>query len=375
MITAALDRELAAALGALIADGKLPEDAAGVSAAGTWRRAADASPAAYATPLPFRLAGLADSTPAALAAELAGRLRLLPWLTAVDPAGGYLTLTITWQKLARSAALMAAAGPASAGSTILAGTTTCPAAWPELATASTWLGAWQAQAAAMTGQLALAAGARSAQCDDRERSGALPVPASGQGYPLAEIVAYRGADLVRYRLARTRPGRVSQTAAQLAALLPQPGRSAASVAGTRRPRQPDWPGPPLPDPLAAVREGHLAAASVSRWAADLRLPGPEVTSALGDLLAHPAERELLTLLSFLPVTVAAAARRRRPDELPRYLETLSLAWLSCRLLAPAVPFGGRGSAGNRDLTSARLILADAVCAVLTVGLALTGVGA
>ena len=55
-----------------------------------------------------------------------------------------------------------------------------------------------------------------------------------------------------------------------------------------------------------------------------RCAGPTISSSSGRiraqrlaaLLGSPAEQDLLGLLSWLPVRVAAAARRRRPDELP-----------------------------------------------------------
>jgi arginyl-tRNA synthetase len=84
---------------------------------------------------------------------------------------------------------------------------------------------------------------------------------------------------------------------------------------------------------------------------------------------------MLGLLSFLPVRVAAAARRGRPDELPRYLEQVSAAWLACRQAAPALPFGGRAAASEAHVVSSRLLLAEAVAAALAAGLALTGIPA
>jgi arginyl-tRNA synthetase len=112
-----------------------------------------------------------------------------------------------------------------------------------------------------------------------------------------------------------------------------------------------------------------------RWAADLGLESAEITDGLGGQLSSKAERALLGLLSFLPIRVAAAARRRRPDELPRYLEQVSAAWLACRLQAPALPFGGRAAPRDLDQAGARLVLARAVAAVIAAGLELTGVAA
>jgi arginyl-tRNA synthetase len=93
------------------------------------------------------------------------------------------------------------------------------------------------------------------------------------------------------------------------------------------------------------------------------------------LLASPAERELIGLLSWLPVRVASAARRRRADELPRYLEELAPAWQRCRQEAPALPFGGDAAPASPEVTAARLELAEATRVVLAAGLALTGITA
>jgi arginyl-tRNA synthetase len=112
-----------------------------------------------------------------------------------------------------------------------------------------------------------------------------------------------------------------------------------------------------------------------RWAADLGLGPGETTGVLGRELSSPAERALLGLLSYLPVRVAAAARRGRPDELPRYLEQVSAEWLLCQQQAPALPFGGRAGPGEPGQAGARLVLARAVAAVIAGGLALTGVAA
>jgi arginyl-tRNA synthetase len=168
---------------------------------------------------------------------------------------------------------------------------------------------------------------------------------------VADAVAYFGSASVRYRLARTMPGqRVRPPSPKLAG-----------------------PGGHLADPLYSVQQAHAAAASTLRWGADLGLEPAQTTDGLGRQLGAPAERALLSLLSFLPVRVAAAARRDRPDELPRYLEQVSAMWLTCRLQAPALPFGGRAAPRGAATAGARLVLAQAVAAVIAAGLALTGI--
>ena len=74
-------------------------------------------------------------------------------------------------------------------------------------------------------------------------------------------------------------------------------------------------------------------------------------------------------------SVAGAARRRQPDELPRYLERLASAWLDVREDCPALPFGGRAAPGGAAGTSARLWLAEAAATALAAGLDLVGVSA
>ena len=354
MITADLDRELVASLHSLIARGGLPATAAPLALRGTWRPAPDGAPARYATTLPLELAALAGTDPAAVAAELARPLGAAGWIEDAGSSGGYLMITVTPQALARSAARMAAAGPACATSVILAGTTAVAADWPDLAAARTWQQAWQDQATAMTGRLALAAGASAALSSGRERGSPGPARTQRPRPPAAAAVGYYGPDSVRYALARTAPGSAVPPASLLTP--PLPGRRIA-------------------DPLAAVQQAHADAASVLRWAAALGLARAADEDRLGGQLGRPAERSLLTLLSFLPVTVAAAGRRRRPDELPRYLEDVSSAWQECQRQAPALPFGGAAAPRDPGVAAARLVLADAVRAVLAAGLALTAIAA
>jgi arginyl-tRNA synthetase len=117
-----------------------------------------------------------------------------------------------------------------------------------------------------------------------------------------------------------------------------------------------------------VRQAHTSSDSTLRWAADLDIqPGDPA-----DLLGLPAEQALLGLLPWLPVRVAAAAGRGRPDELPFFLEAVSDAWLAVRMAAPALPFGGRAAPADRAVAGARLTLAGAVRAVLACGISLTG---
>jgi arginyl-tRNA synthetase len=352
VITGDLDRELAASLAALAAGGELPAAAGQFTPGGTWRQVPGNEPAGFATSLAFEIARLNGRTPAEVAATLAAPLRDIPWIQAAEPAGnGYLTVTVTPQALASSAARMASASLACAHSTILRGTAASVRPWPDLASAPSWADAWQGQAETMTGRLAQAAGATVTITSEWERGRLGPPPARDKQSPVYAAVAYLGASSVRYRLARTLPGSTAYLAE-----LSQPRARAA-------------------DPLYLVQQAHAEAASTLRWAGDLQLDALDPGELLAGLLASPVEQDLLGLLAWLPIRVAAAARRHRPDEVPRYLEQVAAAWLACTQAAPALPFGGLAAPSEPEVASARLVLANAVRAVLASGLALTGITA
>jgi DALR anticodon binding domain len=185
-------------------------------------------------------------------------------------------------------------------------------------------------------------------------------PAAGAG--VAAAVAYAGADAVRYWLTRLPAAR--------AGVLDRMERAARQLGR-------DTPAPPFPAPptmardLDAVRFACADAAATMRWAAELG--AARTVPPAPAQLSHPAQIALLTQLSWLPERVAAAARRRQPDELPRALESLAGAWLDCRESCPALPFGGRDAPADGAGTSARLWLADATRAALAAGLELVGV--
>jgi arginyl-tRNA synthetase len=349
VILADLDRELAVGVAVLVADGELPSAATRVSPGRTWRPRPDGDPASFATSLAFELAGLANREPADIAARLAAPLASLPWVAAAEVTGrGYLTITVTTRALSEAAGRLFDAGPAAARSTILAGATAWVGPWPDLSAALTWRQAWQDHAAAMTGRLAVAAGASARAAMPGERGPFKARAAGPQQSTVAAAVAWHGVCPVRYGLARTTPGRVAQL-----------GRSLAPDAAAT-------------DPLYAVRQAHASAAATLRWANELGIPKAGPGEATGDLLAARCERALLGLLPWLPVRVASAARRNRPDEIPGYLESVSAAWLAVRQQAPALPFGGRAAPADAPTAGARLMLADAVRVVIAAGLALIG---
>jgi arginyl-tRNA synthetase len=162
-------------------------------------------------------------------------------------------------------------------------------------------------------------------------------------------VDYAGADVVRYWLAARPAGRTREL-----------GRE---VCVSRD----------LADPCYSVSFAAADSASVLRWAADLGMRRSEPDARLPELLAQPAELALLTQLSWLAERVAGAARRRRPAELPRYLEELAAAWLACRESCPALPFGGQAAPRDPAGISARLWLADATATALAAGLNMVGI--
>jgi arginyl-tRNA synthetase len=182
----------------------------------------------------------------------------------------------------------------------------------------------------------------------------LAPPADGNQSPaepgsVADAVDDVGADVVRYWLAAMPAGRTRDL-----------GRK-VSVSGD------------LTDPCYAVSFAAADAASVLRWAADLGLRRSEPDGRLPELLARPAELDLLMQLSWLAERVAGAARRSRPADLPRYLEELAATWLTCRESCPALPFGGQAAPSDQAGISARLWLADATRTALAAGLDLIGI--
>jgi hypothetical protein len=371
VITGDLDAALAGSLRALADTGGLP-DTAIRPGGGTWRPAPGGSPASYATSLPFEVAWLAGRPPAELAARLAASLQALPWVQAAEPSGaGYLTITVTAPALAGVAGRIAAAGPGCARSDALRGTAATCVPWPDPTAAATWAQAREEQASAMTARLLCAAGAKISPASGRERdlSGQHPVPPANS--PVLASVQYFGVSAVRYVLARTPPGRPDQLSAldtgdiepyQAVQLAHAEAASALRWAAELSPGPLRWnPAAPGPGERPATGPGEPAAAG----------PGEQLAAALG---TQP-EQELLAALSWLPERVASAARRNRPDEVPRYLEEVAVAWTACRMAAPALPFGGTAAARDPVVAGARLLLADAARAVLAAGLALTGISA
>jgi arginyl-tRNA synthetase len=348
VITGDLDAELARSLSTMAADGDLPASAIR-PAPGTWRPDPSRDPATFATSLPFEVARMAGQPPQRLAAALAVDLARVPWIEAAIPAGsGYLTLTVTASALAEVARRIVAAGTDCARSTALGGICAPAPTWPDLAAARTWPEAWAAQAAAMQGRLVEAAGGCATPALGPERAGFPAHASDSESSPVADAVAYLGVDVIRYRLARTHAAD-----SRLHGMAMDSGR----------------------DLYEGVQRAHAETASVLRWAADLGIGRPDQGISLGTAVGSIEERILLGLLSWLPERVASAARRSRPDEVPRYLEDVAEAWTACRLGRPALPFGGMAASSDPYVQAARLLLADAARTVLATGLALCGLTA
>ncbi len=357
MIPADLGAELARVLTAAVASGEFPQAARDVTQAGTWR---PAGPGGYASSLPFGLAVVTGEPPAQIARQLARRIEPASWIASARATGsGYLTVTVTPFALAALVPRIVAAGPACARSD--ARRATRPALpLPDLAAAPDWHTAWRDQAAALTARLARLAGVAATQDSGPERLTSGTRRREADLGTVADAVAFAGADAVRYALSRIPADRPADVASY-----------ARAVDRTRRAGLAAAPGEISSD--YAVSFAHADAASVLRWGADLGL-------APGEWPARPpryaeAELAVLTRLSWLPERVAAAARRGRPAELPRYLEALASDWRDCREQCPALPFGGSSAPRDQPGTAARLWLADAVRVALAAGLELIGVTA
>ena len=343
MLTGDLDRLLAAEISALAPPA--------ITTAGTWQPAPpDSAPApgTYGTPVAFRLAGDHPVGQLRIAMTLAAALRRAEWVRSATVTGGYVTVSVTQDALARLAVRITTAGPDCARSTALAGTAVPAPPEPDLPAAPGWADARRRLAAFLTGRLAEAAGARTFPTLHAERN---PVPGLGAGRatgPVADAIDFAGAGAIRYALARIPPG--------------APARVDPGHAAQRR----------LDIPAYAVRYAHAHAVSALRQAADLGLSLGEAAEFGPRPLAHPSEQVLLDELSWLPERVAGAARRARPDVFPRYLERLAGAYFDCQELCPAARPGMR--AGSPEIV-ARLWLAAASATALRAGLDLLGVDA
>jgi len=342
--------ELGRLIAAAVTAGELPPAAgSAASAAGTWRPS-PGTPGTYSTSLPFQLAARTGRGARDIAALLAAGLAARDWIGAAQVTGaGYLTVTVTGDALAGLAVRVSQAGPACARSDALRGVSLRAPSDADLVTALTWEQARQRLAAAVTGRLAQAAGAQVSFRQDPERISSPGPAAEVRPGPVAPAIAFAGADAICYALARVRAGR---------AVVIDARESVRRVLG---------------NPFYAVSFAHADASATLRRAADLGAGRGEPGGLGPRLLAGPAERALLAVISWLPERVAGAARRRQPHELTRYLEELAGAYLDAARSCPALPFGGRSAPRDAATAGARLWLADAARTSLRAGLELLGV--
>ena len=137
------------------------------------------APARADVPPPFPSEG-AGPAPADVGATMAAHLRRIPWIEDAQPTGpGYLTITVTPDKLTETAVLVAEAGPASACSDALAGTSHAAPPEAHLTSARSWAEARDLVAAQVTARLAAAAGATVTVNDSAERTSAILGPSAG----------------------------------------------------------------------------------------------------------------------------------------------------------------------------------------------------
>ena len=372
-MTGDLTAALAAAATTAVAAGDLPGDG-GLSghpglAVGTWRPVpseAGGGPGRYATTLPFVLARRLEADPARVAAVLAVALRLTPADAGISDisvtGGGYLSLTVTPDTLARLAVRITEAGPGCAQSLGLQGVWVTAPRGAELSRAPDWADARERLIAELTGRMAEAAGAEVSWTPPRRGESA---PGDRAGGPVTEAIVYAGEDAVRFALSRL-------------------------AGGVPRPSGPDLDtqvlaAQHLGNPAYAVRYAHAHAASALRQAADLGLPGPDAGRFQPCLLAHPSEQVLLDAMSWLPERVAGAARRRQPHVVAVYLEELASRYFdwqqACPVLGPGSvpPRPDQQPAGSApadgELIQARLQLVSAARTVLGTGLRLLGIAA
>ncbi len=255
-----------------------------------------------------------------------------PSIAAVTLSNRFITISLTREALARVAVAVAEAGPRCTTSNALRGRTVPAAPRANLARAQDWAHAHAALAAELTAALAAAAGATLGEPPARDEAANNP--------EIARAIAFAGEDAVRFALARARPP-VTRG--------PEPAIIARHVLG---------------NPAYAVRYAHAAAVAVLRWAGT----GPtDAGEFRPHQLAEPGELALLDALSWLQERVATAARRGRPDEFARYLETLASRTVDI--------MSTTDYKAGPAITAERLWLAVAARTGLAAGLGLLGITA
>lgn len=177
---------------------------------------------------------------------------------------------------------------------------------------------------------------------------------AGETVDLDEVIAEVGIDVVRYHFLRQ--GLDTQVDFDLAVVAQQS----------------------MENPVYYVQYAHARINSLIRTADERGFDHGSLDDARLDLLTHPAELELLTAMSQLPLTVAEAAELRATQRLARYAEDLAGTfhrfYTECRILAPA-DAGDDERAAAETLGRARYHLAVAAKQVLANALGLLRVSA
>jgi DALR anticodon binding domain len=280
------------------------------------------------------------------------------WVQSATSRNDYVTVTVTREALANVALEVSQAGNRCVTSDALRGHIV-PAALPaDLAAAPDWETARAALAAELTATVAAAAGATVV---DATVAGIADAAATGAGATVAQAPTRPGAvDTAGRRVPNEGPGTgrtvrydiewAGEAAVRFALARMRPGEPPAARVERRTPDNPAY----------AVRYAHAVAAAVLRWT------GTEPGEFRPRQLAEPGELALLDALSWLPERVATAARRGRPDEFARYLETLASRTIdNMSITGP----------NAEQLSSEQLWLAEAARTGLAAGLALLGIAA
>ena len=136
----------------------------------------------------------------------------------------------------------------------------------------------------------------------------------------------------------------------------------------------------MENPVYYVQYAHARISSLIRMADERGFDHGELGDADLTLLTHPAELELLTAMSTLPLVVADAAELRATQRLARYAEELAGTfhrfYTECRVLAPEDPDRSAEEQAELDAVGrARYWLAVAAKQVLANALALLRVSA
>ncbi len=346
------------------------------------RRAPTGTGGDYASALALRLAGVLRLPADALAADIATELRSSPHVVSAAAEGrGFVNVTL------RPRARLSLVRAARESGYLVGRRHDCdhPGADRDGRTAAPWTLTPLDRAETL-------AGARDcARVDARRRIGLVAGPHAVPGVDApAEEVTWRD----HYLDSPPGPGAPAR-------LLAVVGEASARFAFCRsvpeRPRAGELTGPGLPavptaeepgkwrhhtaeNPGFAVRYAHAHAVRTGRWATDAGIVVPTDVREAGALTDEAVvaldERHAAALVGCLfdgPGVLSAAAGRRQPHFLVRYLEGVATAYHDWRESCTVVPVAAPTAQG--EAIRARLELCAAVAGVLRTGLSLLGISA